>query len=79
MLSTQIGITQSGIMESDESVQYCGRHLLFYRRLDPFRNQEELVPLIDFVNSQQCRIPWLANRRLVFSLTPDAPGRRAGP
>ena len=47
--------------------------------LDPFRGQEELVPLIDFVNGQQCRIPWLANRRLVFSLTPATPGRRAGP
>ena len=39
MLSTQIGITQSGIMESHESVQYCGRHLLFYRPLE-----EELMP-----------------------------------
>jgi hypothetical protein len=47
--------------------------------LDPFAGQEALVPLIDFVNEQQCRIPWLDNRRLVFSLTPAGPPRPGGP
>lgn len=42
--------------------------------LDPFRGQEELVPLIDDLNASNHRLPWLDNRRLVMSLTP-----RAGP
>jgi hypothetical protein len=57
---------------------YCTPEALIVY-LDWFRGQEALIPLIDFVNGQQCRIPWLANRRLVFSLTPEALGRRAGP
>jgi hypothetical protein len=46
--------------------------------LDPFRGQEELLPVIDEVNAGQHRLPWLANRRLVLSLTPDCEGP-AGP
>jgi hypothetical protein len=46
--------------------------------LDPFRGQNELLPLIDQLNAGQHRIPWLDNRRLVMSLTPRAPAR-AGP
>jgi hypothetical protein len=47
--------------------------------LDPFRGQEELVPLIDDVNAGQCRIPWLENRRLILSLTPGPQAQRGGP
>ena len=39
---------------------------------DRFRGQEMLVPLIDEVNEQQVRLPWLGNRRLVLSLMPAA-------
>ena len=37
-----------------------------------------LVPLIDEVNEQRVRLPWLGNRRLVLSLMP-VPAARAGP
>jgi hypothetical protein len=52
-----------------------GEALIVY--LDPFREQEVLIPLIDEVNAEQCRIPWLENRRLVLSLTPGQ--QRGGP
>ncbi len=45
---------------------------------DRFPGQEMLVPLIDEVNEQQVRLPWLGNRRLVLSLMP-AGAARAGP
>ena len=38
--------------------------------LDPFRGQDELLPVIDKVNAGQHRLPWLDNRRLIISLTP---------
>jgi len=38
--------------------------------LDPFAEQEALLPEIDRVNAEQHRLPWLDNRRLVISLTP---------
>ena len=44
--------------------------------LERFGGQEVLLPLIDQVNGQGCRLPWLGNRRLVVSLTPAA---RVGP
>jgi hypothetical protein len=47
--------------------------------LDPFSGQQELVPLIDEVNAQQCRLPWLDNRRLVISLTPATHPQPGGP
>jgi hypothetical protein len=46
--------------------------------LDPFAGQEALAPVIDRLNAKQHRLPWLANRRLVMSLTPTHPAR-AGP
>jgi hypothetical protein len=46
--------------------------------LDPFKGQDELVPLIDQLNAGQHRLPWLENRRLVMSLTPTAQAR-SGP
>ena len=46
--------------------------------LDPFADQEALVPVIDRFNAAGHRLPWLDHRRLVIALTP--PGRmRAGP
>jgi hypothetical protein len=45
---------------------------------DPFRGQEALLPVIDGVNAEQVRLPWLENRQLVISLNPG-PGARAGP
>jgi hypothetical protein len=47
--------------------------------LDPFRGQQDLIPLIDEANAEQCRIPWLENRRLILSLTPDTPAQPGGP
>ena len=44
--------------------------------LKPFAKQEALIPLIDRINAQRHRVPWLDNRQLVISLTPDS---RAGP
>lgn len=46
--------------------------------LDPFRGQDELLPVIDDLNAGNHRLPWLNNRRLVMSLTPQG-GARAGP
>ena len=46
--------------------------------LDPFAGQNQLLPLIDNVNAGKHRIPWLDNRRLVMSLTPQGEAR-AGP
>jgi hypothetical protein len=47
--------------------------------LDPFRGQQELVELIDDINAEHCRIPWLENRRLLISLTPGPQTQRGGP
>ena len=46
--------------------------------LDPFRGQDELLPVIEALNAGNHRLPWLDNRRLVMSLTPTAQNR-AGP
>jgi hypothetical protein len=43
--------------------------------LDPFAEQEALLPEIDRVNAEQVRLPWLNNRRLVISVTPRPTGR----
>ena len=45
-------------------------------QLDPFRGQEDLVPVVDDFNAGDHRLPWLENRRLVVSLTPRG---RPGP
>ena len=47
--------------------------------LDPFRGQQELVELIDDLNAEHCRIPWLENRRLLISLNPEPQSQRGGP
>jgi hypothetical protein len=39
--------------------------------LDPFRGQEALIPVIDDFNDEAHRLPWLGNRRVVVSLTPQ--------
>ena len=44
---------------------------------DRFGGQERAIPLIDALNAQQVRLPWLGNRLLVLSLMPA--GARAGP
>ena len=38
--------------------------------LDPFAEQDALLPQIDQVNAAHHRLPWLDNRLLVISLTP---------
>jgi hypothetical protein len=54
---------------------YCTpESLIVY--LERLGGHEALLPLIDQVNGQGCRLPWLGNRRLVVSLTPAT---RAGP
>jgi hypothetical protein len=42
---------------------------------DRFRGQEMLVPLIDEVNAEHVRLPWLGDRRLVLSLMPGTEAR----
>jgi hypothetical protein len=39
--------------------------------LDPFADQDELLPIIDALNAAHHRLPWLDNRRLILSLTPQ--------
>jgi len=39
--------------------------------LDPFAGQQALAPVIDEFNAEGHRLPWLANRRVVLSLTPQ--------
>jgi hypothetical protein len=46
--------------------------------LDPFAGQDELLPVIDDLNAGNHRLPWLDNRRLILSLTPQGK-TRAGP
>ena len=46
--------------------------------LDPFAGQDELLPVIDDLNAGHHRLPWLDNRRLILSLTPQGK-TRAGP
>jgi hypothetical protein len=46
--------------------------------LDPFPDQEALVPVIDALNAECHGVPWLENRRLVLSLMPPCPAG-AGP
>jgi hypothetical protein len=43
-----------------------------------FRYQADLLPVIDRINAEQHRIPWMDNRRLVLSVCPDREPR-AGP
>src|SRR5262249_6376989 len=39
--------------------------------LDPFAEQDALLPVIDAFNAEGHRLPWLENRRLVLSLMPQ--------
>lgn len=43
-----------------------------------FRYQDDLLPVIDRINAEQHRIPWMNNRLLVLSIDPNAEPR-AGP
>jgi hypothetical protein len=46
--------------------------------LDPFKEQDALTGLIDAFNAAEHRLPWLDNRSVVLSLTPDG-ARGKGP
>jgi hypothetical protein len=43
--------------------------------LDRFGGQEALIPVVDEFNAAGHRLPWLENRRVVVSLTPQAQPR----
>lgn len=43
-----------------------------------FNHQDDVLPLIDRINSQQHRIPWMDDRLLVLSVCPEG-NSRAGP
>ena len=45
--------------------------------LDPFRGQDELLPVIDALNAGTHRLPWLDNRRLVMSLHTSTSSRKS--
>jgi hypothetical protein len=47
-------------------------------RLERFRGQEALTPVIDEFNAAGHRLPWLGNRQVVVSLTPNDQSR-SGP
>jgi hypothetical protein len=47
-------------------------------QMDPFSDQEALVPVIDAFNKAGHRLPWLENRLVVISLTPQGQSR-SGP
>jgi hypothetical protein len=47
-------------------------------QLDPFGGQEALVPVVDTFNAARHRLPWLGDRQVVISLTPQGQPR-AGP
>jgi hypothetical protein len=47
-------------------------------QLDPFGGQEDLIPAIDAYNAAGHRLPWLENRRVVISLSPQG-GNVRGP
>jgi hypothetical protein len=72
-----VGTLRRTVFERPGQLYVTPEALIVY--LDPFPGQEGLVPLIDLVNEHRCRIPWLANRRLVLSLTPSGPARPGGP
>jgi hypothetical protein len=46
--------------------------------LDRFGGQDTLAPVVDAFNAARHRLPWLANRQVVISLTPPTQSR-AGP
>jgi hypothetical protein len=53
---------------------YCTPEALIVY-LDPFAEQDALLPQIDQVNAERHRLPWLDNRLLVISATPrEKPG-----
>ncbi len=45
---------------------------------DKFNYQDDVLPIIDRINAEQHRIPWMGNRLLVLSVCPDGEPR-AGP
>jgi hypothetical protein len=56
---------------------YCTPEALIVY-LDPFAGQDALIPCIDEFNTARHRLPWLENRQLVVSLTPN-PRCESGP
>jgi hypothetical protein len=48
-------------------------------QLDPFAEQQALLPLLDAYNARNHRLPWLENRRLVVCLTPRGRPPGGGP
>ena len=71
----QVGTLRRLLINRPGQLFVTDQALIVY--FDPFRGQEMVVPLIDAVNAQQVRLPWLGQRRLVLSLMPAA--ARAGP
>jgi hypothetical protein len=51
---------------------YCTPEALIVY-MDPFAEQDALLPAIDRVNAERYRVPWLDNRLLVLSVTPQGP------
>jgi hypothetical protein len=72
----QVGTLRRLLINRPGQLYVTEEALIVY--FDRFRGQEMLVPLIDEVNEQRVRLPWLGNRRLVLSLMP-VPAARAGP
>jgi hypothetical protein len=56
---------------------YCTPEALIVY-LDPFAGQEALLPCIDDFNAARHRLPWLENRQVVVSLSPN-PRCESGP
>jgi hypothetical protein len=48
-------------------------------QMDRFQGQEALLPVIDDFNAARHRLPWLGNRQVVVSLTPQSQHQHNGP
>lgn len=69
----QVGTLRRLLLNRPGQLYVTGEAVIVY--FDRFRGQEMLVPLIDEVNEQRVRLPWLGYRLLVLSLMPATAAR----
>ena len=74
--NAHVGTLRRLLINRPGQVYVTGAAVVVY--FDRFRGLEMLTPLIDEVNEQHVRLPWLGDRLLVLSLMPPA-GARARP
>jgi hypothetical protein len=74
--NAHVGTLRRLLINRPGQVYVTGEAVIVY--FDRFRGQEMLIPLIDEVNAQHVRLPWLGDRLLALSLMPPI-AARAGP